>query len=188
MGDGMECGSCGKYNCVCDDIEYQAERRRKTREQKLKHLESERLRLVNKVIDLEKTLELREGVIRILEDEVNERLPNPDAAIVVGIQDLCSRAHDMSKSKGFWEKERNSGECIALIHSELSELLEAFRDGNPDSVKIPEFSSAEEEIADVFIRLADFCGALGFGNTMAQAILAKMEYNATRPRKHGRGF
>lgn len=39
---------------------------------------------------------------------------------------------------------------IALIHSEASELLEALRTGD--------FANEHDEAADVFIRLADYCG------------------------------
>ena len=41
--------------------------------------------------------------------------------------------HDWAISKGFWETERNDGEIIALMHSELSECLEGLRHKNPPS-------------------------------------------------------
>ena len=69
------------------------------------------------------------------------------------------------------------------MHSELSEVLEAFRNNNPKSEKIPEFSNAEEELADVVIRIMDFSYARNLD--IPAAILAKMEYNKNRPIKHG---
>jgi len=72
---------------------------------------------------------------------------------------------------------------IALMHSELSEALEAVRTGNPQSEKIPEFTLLEEELADVVLRIMNFGGQLGL--RISEAIIAKDEYNGNRPYKHG---
>ncbi len=102
------------------------------------------------------------------------------------IKDLTRAVHQNAVDHGFWEGERNDAEAIALMHSELSEALEALRDGNPPSKKIPEFSGVEEELADVVIRIMDFCG--GRELDLEDAVLAKMAFNAGRPHKHGRTF
>lgn len=91
-------------------------------------------------------------------------------------------AHNAHR-KGFWDGERNHGEMIALMHSELSEALEAMREGDPESEKIPGFSCVEEELADVIIRIMDFAHTLG--HNVAGAIVAKHSHNTTRPRMHG---
>lgn len=75
------------------------------------------------------------------------------------------------------------GEIIALMHSELSEALEALRHGNPPDNRIPAFGGVEAEMADLIIRIMDYGKARGF--RIAEAVEAKMEYNATRPVKHG---
>jgi len=85
--------------------------------------------------------------------------------------------------KGWTKRERSDGEMIALIHSELSECLEAMRRGNPPSKKIPEFSWAEEELADTVIRIIDLCIKNDYD--LPKAMCAKMEYNKTRPYMHG---
>ena len=87
---------------------------------------------------------------------------------------------------GFWKDERNDGEAMALIHSEISEALEAMRNDNPSSSKIIEFSSVEEELADAVIRIMDY--AFGKDLDIAGAILAKLEYNKSREFMHGKSF
>lgn len=80
-------------------------------------------------------------------------------------------------------EERNRGEVIALMHSELSEALEAERDGNPSSEKIPTFTGVEEEFGDVIIRIMDTAARRKLH--VGSAIVAKHIYNQGRPHRHG---
>lgn len=99
------------------------------------------------------------------------------------MQAMC---HNNAVEKGWWESNRSDGECIALMHSELSEALEYLRKGNGASDHITGFSGGEEELADVVIRIMDFAERKGMA--VSAAILEKMKFNATRPYKHGKKF
>ena len=104
----------------------------------------------------------------------------------LGFKALSRIVHANARNKGFWDGERNLGESIALIHSELSEALEALRAGNPKDGHCPEFSGLEVELADAIIRIMDLAGGLDLN--VAGAVSAKIAYNKNRPAKHGKAF
>lgn len=105
---------------------------------------------------------------------------------VFGLNKLAMGCYLTAKAHGFWPEEgRNIGELCALLHSEVSELFEAWREGRldkPCDKPIP-LSAAEEEIADILIRTLDMAYAMGMDAN--EVVRIKHTYNQTRPHRHG---
>ena len=107
------------------------------------------------------------------------------------IQELVDAAFQNAKNKGWHDPAPIMAEFIALTHAELSEALEEARDGHGmtevyRNANSPKPEGVPIELADAIIRIADFCGLHGID--LEAAIEAKMEYNRTRPRRHGKVF
>lgn len=73
--------------------------------------------------------------------------------------------------------ERNKGELLCLIHSEVSECMEGERKDLMDT-HLPHRKMAEVELADVLIRLFDYAGAYGYD--LDGAFVEKRAFNAQR--------
>lgn len=98
---------------------------------------------------------------------------------------LASHINFIAKSKGFWETDRNVGEMLMLVVSELAEGLEAHRKDLKDD-HLPERDGLEVELADAVIRILDT--AYGLGYDIGGAVMDKLEYNQSRPYKHGKKY
>ena len=100
------------------------------------------------------------------------------------INELVKEVHETAKEKGWWDSPRSPLEIHALIHAEIAEATEEARKGNPD-MYLEEGKPEGEliELADAIIRIADWCGFKGWD--LEEALKVKMEYNKTRPYRHG---
>jgi NTP pyrophosphatase (non-canonical NTP hydrolase) len=120
---------------------------------------------------------------------------------------LARQIHQQTVISGFVTQHglRPVDTHVALIHTEVSEIFEAHRDGQLPNCALYEHQSAhgpylnsspeneefqpgkpvgiDSEVADVIIRALDFCGE--YGIDIERAIVEKMHYNKTRPLRHG---
>lgn len=100
---------------------------------------------------------------------------------------LQAKCMELATEKGWNEKAIPFPEMCSLLHSEISEALEAFREhlpinftGDPETDKPVGIAS---EFADLFIRLCHYCSRLGID--LESATIQKLRYNVTRPHRHG---
>lgn len=103
------------------------------------------------------------------------------------ISEFQARSYANAVAKGFWPEDANLTEKLALITCEVAELIEAHReDPLADCDKPIPLSCEEEEIADIFLRLVDFCEHRVID--LARVARIKHSYNLTRPVKHQKKF
>ena len=132
--------------------------------------------------------------------------------IVSGLNESAKLIHEGNKKRGFYDDgEKNIGELLMLVVSELGEALEAHRKGKEscllafqDSIneqyyqdisqqeafinafKLHVKDGFNDEISDSIIRLLDICGYLNID--IDTHINLKLAYNETRPYKHGKNY
>ena len=102
---------------------------------------------------------------------------------ILGLNECVKDCHEAAVTGGWWhdsqgkKKERNIGELLCLIHSEISEAMEGARKGLMDT-HLKHKSMMEVELADAIIRIFDLAESKGFN--LGETIYEKLEYNSSR--------
>ncbi len=105
-----------------------------------------------------------------------------------GLDALAAMLHETAIEKGFWDGEYTNdkiGNKLALVHSEVTEVLEAIRKSKGSEHIV-------EEMADVIIRLLDVYAAMRneeqVTHSLDEILESKININKDRPRLHGNLF
>ena len=103
---------------------------------------------------------------------------------------LAINLHEVAVEKGFWPKTEDvddifiAKQCMMIV-SEVTEVMEAIRKDKGEE-------EITKEFADILIRTLDlYAGAVEAGYTrlsLDQALREKVDFNKTRPEKHGVRF
>lgn len=155
----------------------------------LERLKVESVKLKNsklKIESLELAMLAQVKTIAKLEKELIDARSIHITSSQESFQDLINICHGASTKSGWWT-DLETGEDLrdpkliperlCLIHSEISEAMEAHRKDLKDD-KLPHRSGIEVELADGVIRICDLAGA--FNLDLGGAIFEKIEYNANR--------
>lgn len=112
-----------------------------------------------------------------------------ELAAELGLDALGALVHQTAIEKGFWNYDSVTSEVVgmklALVHSEVTEVLEAFRKNKGEQAVV-------EEMADIIIRLVDLyaaCRDAGLvDSSLDDVVQSKMKINTQRPALHGNNF
>lgn len=110
--------------------------------------------------------------------------------MINSLDTTAKNIHAITRGKGFWDGFQETDPFsfyaykLAMIHSEVTETLEAIRKDEGDSAVVL-------ELADILIRVLDFyeglkvTGEISDGISLDKLMDQKMVANMARPQRHG---
>lgn len=124
---------------------------------------------------------------------------------ITTLKELSATIHQDNMEKGFWKDWYNDNphaesvtiprkrfqqllieEKILLEVTEIAEMVEALRHGNPPDEHLPHRDSLSVEAADLQIRHCDLMRIIV--SDPDEVVREKLAYNRTRPHRHGKEF
>lgn len=106
-------------------------------------------------------------------------MPHYDLTADEVLKQLGKLVTAINRANGWYDTERPFDADVALLHTEVSEMYEAFRKNNWNGLK----DSVQDELADVFIRLLDTCAR--YEVNLYEAFTRKCYENSRREYRHG---
>lgn len=141
------------------------------------------------MLDLDNVHQMTElEVIRANAQETRMEIIEGNENLIERLQEagevLAAVSHGCAYASGWWtdvktgqDKDRNNGEMMMLMVSEIAEAMEGDRKKKMDN-HLPHRLNVEVELADAVIRIFDFAGARGLN--LGAAIFEKIQYNMSR--------
>lgn len=139
-------------------------------------------------------MDTRETSLKHISLELHEM--TADGPAFQSIRRIQHLVYGIAKANGWHGKLRPPAEALLLIVTEIAEVYEEIRDGREQGIQYEEAAwhngkqdlsdkpiGIDIELADIFIRLLDM--AEEWHVDLAFAIHIKMQYNTTRPYRHG---
>lgn len=116
--------------------------------------------------------------------EQKQLCPQTEPELALLVTQLQNRIHQQNVDMGWWSDlktgeriQRNTGDLLLLVITEISEAYEGYRKDLMDD-HLPHRKMEEVELADAIIRIMDYAGSKGY--ELGPTILEKVAYNRKR--------